>query len=552
MRTFRSQRFFFFCGLYCCLIGSVLWRCSSPPEPPFPEAPDFIRKAIASDSLLNDSLVAWLSNAPSTPLRTRYRYQIEGYDTIWKLLGRQNELRLPAGHYTLRIQHSFEGAAWMGGSDPISFIVAQPFWERPWFIVLVLAIAAVVLWFFAYTQSKQSRAQQEALEAEQAINYLATSMYQQDTIDMILWDVARNCIGRLQFEDCVIYLIDPDRQVLVQKAAHGPKSPRQYEIEEPLEIPLGKGITGSVALTQKAEIVNDTLKDPRYIVDDELRRSEITVPIIYGDEVLGVIDCEHSQPNFFKPRHLSILSTIASLCAGKIMRARAEVEKQAAQQSLFDMRQRIQDAEMQALRAQMNPHFIFNCLNSINRYIVKSDQATASLYLTRFAKLIRLILDNSNSKHVLLSQELEALRLYIEMESLRFSQKFTWEIKTDPNVNADSIEVPPMILQPFVENAIWHGLLHKAAPGLLSIRLRMLEDFILECVIEDNGIGREQARQLKSKSATTRKSLGMQLTEDRLSLLNQHVKLNAGVHIDDLKDDNDAPAGTRVTLHIAV
>src|SRR5678815_2907762 len=110
---------------------------------------------------------------------------------------------------------------------------------------------------------------------------------------------------------------------------------------------------------------------------------------------------------------------------------------------LMDTQKKMAEVEMQALRAQMNPHFIFNCLNSINRYIVKSDQATASLYLTRFAKLIRLILDNSNSKNVVLSNEVEALRLYIEMESLRFDNKFTYHIEVDRNVNTCLLYTSP-------------------------------------------------------------------------------------------------------------
>jgi LytS/YehU family sensor histidine kinase len=205
---------------------------------------------------------------------------------------------------------------------------------------------------------------------------------------------------------------------------------------------------------------------------------------------------------------------------------------------------------MQALRAQMNPHFIFNCLNSINRYIVKSDQTTASLYLTKFAKLIRLILDNSNSKNVILSQELEALKLYIEMEALRFDKKFSYEIKVEGNLGADTVEVPPLIIQPYVENAIWHGLLHKEENGHLSVRVSQNGGSMLYCVIEDNGVGRERAKELKSKSATSRKSLGMQLTQNRLSLLNKHAELNASVEIVDLKDENGTAAGTRVILKI--
>ena len=174
------------------------------------------------------------------------------------------------------------------------------------------------------------------------------------------------------------------------------KAPRNLKSQSPLGIEPGKGIVGSVALSQKPEIIPDTTKDPRYIVDDERRYSEISVPIVSGGKVLGVIDCEHSKKRFFTQKHLSILTTIASLCANKIVRARAEEEKKQAQMILMSTQQKMTEVEMQALRAQMNPHFIFNCLNSINRYIVKSDQTTASLYLTKFAKLMRLILDTTS------------------------------------------------------------------------------------------------------------------------------------------------------------
>jgi LytS/YehU family sensor histidine kinase len=377
-------------------------------------------------------------------------------------------------------------------------------------------------------------------------------MNEQQHVDDILWDVAKNCIGRLQFEDCVIYLVDEKRNVLVQKAAHGPKSPGKNEIYLPIEIPLGKGIVGSVAMSGKGEIIGDTTMDPRYILDDQLRYSEITVPIISHGKVLGVIDCEHSQKRFFTSKHLSILTTIASLCANKIVRAMAEEEKEKARVTLLQTQQKMADVEMQALRAQMNPHFIFNCLNSINRYIVKSDQATASLYLTKFAKLIRLILDNSNNKNVILSNELDALKLYIDMEALRFDKKFSYEIKVDPNVATDSIEVPPLIIQPYVENAIWHGLLHKQTVGHLKIHISLPDSSMLQCVIEDNGIGRARAKELKSKSVTTKRSLGLKLTENRLSLLNKHAELNASVEIIDLVEDTEEATGTRVILKMPV
>ncbi|MBC7889066.1 MAG: histidine kinase [Ferruginibacter sp.] len=484
----------------------------------------------------------------------QYQYMLEGFDKEWQPGIDIREVRyasLPPGKYTFKVKASKNGIDWTDSGNKVDIKVIAPIWQQAWFIVAAFILLSSVIYVIARYRNKRSKEQQEEVETQKVINYFASSIYQQQTVSNILWDVARNCIGRLHFEDCVIYLIDEEKKLLVQKAAHGPKNPLSYEIQDPMNIPLGKGITGSVALSGQAEIIPDTSKDPRYIIDDKQRFSEITVPIISDGKVLGVIDCEHYSKNFFTQKHLNILTTIASLCANKIVRAKAEEEKMAAEKIVIDTKEKMADVEMQALRAQMNPHFIFNCLNSINRYIVKSDQVTASLYLTRFAKLIRLILDNSNTKNVILTNELEALRLYIEMEALRFEKKFTYHINIDKSTNTDSLEVPPLIIQPYVENAIWHGLLHKETGGHLSIDVRLKNDSILECTIEDNGVGRDKASELKSKSATTRKSLGMQLTENRISLLNKHAQLNATVEIIDLKT-NDHAAGTKVILKIPV
>jgi putative methionine-R-sulfoxide reductase with GAF domain len=484
-----------------------------------------------------------------------YQYKLEGYDKEWRSATGIREAHytvLPAGNYTFYVRAGIDGVNWVKSNNVVNVRIIPPIWQRWWAIAGTLLLLGACVYWFVQSRNRKIVLQKEQIETEKAINYFASSMYEQQKVENILWDVARNCIGRLRFEDCVIYLLDEDTNMLVQKAAHGPKSPVSFEIEGPIEIPVGKGIVGTVAKTGKAEIIKDTSKDPRYIVDDQLRYSEITVPMISDGKVLGVIDCEHSKKNFFNHKHLSILTTIASLCANKIVRARAEEEKEETMMTLMETRQKMAEVEMHALRAQMNPHFIFNCLNSINRYIVKSDQATASLYLTKFAKLIRLILDNSNSKNVLLSNELEALKLYIDMEALRFDKKFSYEIKLAEGVSADSIEVPPLIIQPYVENAIWHGLLHMQTVGHLKIHLSLPVENMLQCVIEDNGIGRNKARELKSKSATTKKSLGMKLTENRIALLNRHAQLNASVEIIDLVKEENEAAGTKVILNIPI
>jgi LytS/YehU family sensor histidine kinase len=147
---------------------------------------------------------------------------------------------------------------------------------------------------------------------------------------------------------------------------------------------------------------------------------------------------------------------------------------------------------------------------------------------------------------------MEALKLYIEMEALRFDKKFTYRIQIEEHLSADSVELPPLIIQPYVENAIWHGLLHKQEAGHLNIFVSMAGQSMLQCVIEDNGIGREQAQALKSKTATSRKSLGLKLTQDRLSLLNKHAALNASIEITDLENEQGQAMGTRVILKIPV
>ncbi|HEY4063853.1 MAG TPA: histidine kinase [Puia sp.] len=181
------------------------------------------------------------------------------------------------------------------------------------------------------------------------------------------------------------------------------------------------------------------------------------------------------------------------------------------------LKKRAADLEMQALRTQMNPHFIFNALSSINGFILKKEASQASDYLTRFSRLVRLVLDNSSKKVIPLEQELHMLRLYLEMESLRFSNRFTYRINHD-GLNLSSIFVPPLILQPFCENAIWHGLLHKEGPGELTIDLRR-DDNLLLCVISDNGVGRKRATSLDQEEK--RESMGFRLTSERLTLFNQ-------------------------------
>jgi len=222
-----------------------------------------------------------------------------------------------------------------------------------------------------------------------------------------------------------------------------------------------------------------------------------------------------------------------------------------------ELQQQAAELEMQALRAQMNPHFIFNCLSSINRFILKNESKIASNYLTRFSRLMRMVLMNSQKPLITLENELDMLGIYLEMERLRFKNSFDYGITFLNAIDTDNVFIPPLLLQPFCENAIWHGLMHLPAGrdgkddhGRLDIVLTM-QDNVLNCIITDNGIGREIAGEMKSKTAEKEKSMGLKITTERLALLNREKGLHTFYEIEDLKDENGEAAGTKVILNIS-
>jgi Osmosensitive K+ channel histidine kinase len=208
----------------------------------------------------------------------------------------------------------------------VALTTAPAFWTTPQFRRVAPIAAAILLVTAAWilVQRRQRQRLRDSEVVTQTINYFATSLLERYTEEDILWDLAKNCISQLGFEDCVIYLLDKERKVLVQKAALGPKNPVGRVIANPLVIPVGKGIVGSVAATGIPELISDTSLDARYIVDDERRFSEITVPISANGQVIGIIDSEHRRKNFFTQKHLKMLTAIASLCANKLVRVWAE------------------------------------------------------------------------------------------------------------------------------------------------------------------------------------------------------------------------------------
>jgi LytS/YehU family sensor histidine kinase len=231
----------------------------------------------------------------------------------------------------------------------------------------------------------------------------------------------------------------------------------------------------------------------------------------------------------------------------KIAENELRIQKLEGERTKTEMQRQTAELEMQALRAQMNPHFIFNSLNSINRFILQNDKAQASEYLTKFSKLIRMILQNSQASLITLESELESLDLYLNLESLRFNYHFDYNITIPKDLDVEVLRVPPLILQPYVENAIWHGLMHKEEKGHLDIDISEKDDQLF-LKIKDNGVGREKARQLASKTATKHKSMGLRITENRIAMLQKNGSSESPVAIHDLVNVDGTAAGTEVII----
>ena len=233
----------------------------------------------------------------------------------------------------------------------------------------------------------------------------------------------------------------------------------------------------------------------------------------------------------------------------EIIEQELNVQRLESERTKSKLQQKASELEMQALRAQMNPHFVFNSLSSINRFILQNNRNQASEYLTKFSKLIRLILQNSQVSLIPLESELESLGLYLELEAVRFEHHFTYKIVVNNQLDVTALKVPPLVIQPYAENAIWHGLMHKEDKGTLTIEL-FEETEMLCCKITDDGIGRKMAQQKKSKSANSHKSMGMRITAERISLLQRQTNLMTSITINDLVLPDGNAGGTEVFLKL--
>ena len=244
------------------------------------------------------------------------------------------------------------------------------------------------------------------------------------------------------------------------------------------------------------------------------------------------------------------LALLISLIIWAILKNRAQ--QRAEKESMkIQYTKEIAEVEMKALRAQINPHFLFNSLNSINNFILKNDNVNARKYLVKFSQLVRNILNNSTAPYVSLKEELDTISLYIQIESMRFDNQFNYHVEIDKILNAAEVNIPSLLLQPYIENAIWHGLLHKEGRKNIQIRIKRKTEDLISIEIEDNGIGRKAAENLTSKE-NRRKSYGMQLGENRLKLMNSEHQSRGDVEVIDLFNEDGIARGTLIAITLPI
>jgi sensor histidine kinase YesM len=249
------------------------------------------------------------------------------------------------------------------------------------------------------------------------------------------------------------------------------------------------------------------------------------------------------QPMFFVYLGALLQSIIFSIILGLIIK-RIEQKSKNAEVKLAVKLKEMEELKMTALQSQMNPHFLFNSLNSINNFVIKNDVEKASDYITKFSKLVRVILNSSSSPTSTLSEELDVLLLYVKLEQMRVNGGFDYIVNVDQNLNLDQIKVPTLFLQPFIENAIWHGIMKNENEKNKKIELSIKEDQgNVVCLIRDNGIGINKAKEI-DQITQKRRFFGTEATENRIRILHK----NKGVNIETTDISSGTKTGTQVSI----
>jgi tetratricopeptide (TPR) repeat protein len=294
-------------------------------------------------------------------------------------------------------------------------------------------------------------------------------------------------------------------------------------------------------LTEKEKKLNDSVDAFKKLVLQYNNLSNLTKDIELTKQTIANLKSKQAldHANMRKQQILiySLLGGLMLLMAMIYLIVRSNKLKRKANQILL----------LKSLRSQMNPHFIFNSLNSVNHFILQNKELEANKFLADFSNLMRTVMENSQQDFISLSQEIELLKIYLKLEHQRFEDKFDYEISIDNLLDIDSILIPPMLIQPFIENAIWHGLRYKMDKGFLKLTLTQHSDSLL-IKVEDNGIGRKKSAEIKTKNQQKHSSTGIKNTTQRIALMNELYDTKMQIEVQDLEPSH----GTEVKISIAL
>ena len=353
------------------------------------------------------------------------------------------------------------------------------------------------------SQKEEIEATKQQLEAtDETINYFASSLYGKNTVDEILWDVTKNCISRLGLEDCVIYLLDEERNILVQKAAYGPKNPKDFTIHEPIEIPIGQGIVGSVAVSGETELIPDTSQDERYIVDDDSRLSELAVPIKHQGKVIGVIDSEHPEKNFYTDYHQKALKTITAICASKIAQAQADEKTQKAEavrreaeqlKAIDSLKSRFFANISHEFRTPL--HLILGPLRTHQQnQIPEHELGMMQRNAHRLLRLVNQLMDLSKLEVGELQLEYQSADIFAFLRTITDSflpltgeKQITYQV--DIPLRPAPTKFDPDKLEKIVYNLLSNAIKFTPPEGKVSIYASMEPDHRLRLSVSDTGLG---------------------------------------------------------------
>ena len=496
----------------------------------------------------------------------RFAFRITGNRPgPWTSLGKNNSFSIASlapGDHLIEVKLTSLNHRWPDKIISFTISVIPPLWMESWFAGLVF----VSLFLAVYTvfhrrvsaikrkeQTKTAFAKLKAeeykmqYELEQISHFFSSALPGDCDIDEMLHIVAKDLIGKIYHEDCVIYLWDNLSNKLVPKAICRTGRSAGAGKRDISDLAARQDLVKYMTNVREALRSNPEPNINIYRINDHRFTTHLYVPIVHSRELLGAIDTEHPGKDYFQERDIKILTTIATMIAGRIKQIESMHSLQIKQREIAHINQQLAEAQLSALQTQMNPHFIFNALNSIKGMILNNEQRQASKYLSKFANMIRMTLTQSKQVFITLDENVEYLETYLAMEQLRFDDSFSYRCEVQEDIDRQDVLVPALMIQPLAENGIWHGLLNKEGEKNITVRFSKTNEEI-SCVVEDNGIGINRSLQQKKDDRPAHQPVGLTNLRNRIAILNEKYATCCSLEITDLTEHYGDRTGTRAVL----